>query len=53
METNRNGAQLIFISHDLSTMYNDVFRRVEVWFAAKGKEQNSKLYSLVKFKNWR
>ncbi len=51
MEINRKGSQLIFTSHDLSTMNNDVFRRDEIWFAAKGKEQESKLYSLVEFKN--
>lgn len=51
MEINKNGAQLIFTSHDLSTMNNDIFRRDEIWFAAKGKEQNSKLYSLVEFKS--
>ena len=51
MEINRNGAQLIFTSHDLSTMNNDIFCRDEIWFVAKGKEQNSKLYSLVEFKN--
>ncbi|MBD5454174.1 MAG: ATP-binding protein [Lachnospiraceae bacterium] len=51
MEINKNGAQLIFTSHDLSTMNNDVFRRDEIWFVAKGKDQNSKLYSLVEFKN--
>ena len=51
MEINRNGAQLIFTSHDLSTMNNDIFRRDEIWFVAKGKEQNSKLYSLVELKN--
>lgn len=51
MQINRNGAQLIFTSHDLSTMNHDVFRRDEIWFVAKGREQNSKLYSLVEFKN--
>ena len=51
MEINRNGAQLIFTSHDLSTMNNDIFRRDEIWFVAKGKNQNSKLYSLVEFKD--
>lgn len=51
MEINRNSAQLIFTSHDLSTMNNDIFRRDEIWFVAKGKEQNSKLYSLVELKN--
>jgi AAA15 family ATPase/GTPase len=48
-EINKHGAQLIFTSHDLSTMNSDVFRRDEIWFVAKGHEQNSKLYSLVEF----
>ena len=51
MEINRHGAQLIFTSHDLSTMNSEVFRRDEIWFVAKGNRQNSKLYSLVEFKN--
>ena len=51
MEVNRKGAQLIFTSHDLSTMNSEVFRRDEIWFVAKGNGQNSKLYSLVEFKN--
>ena len=38
-------------AHDLSTMNNEVFRRDEIWFVAKGNAQNSKLYSLVEFKN--
>ena len=50
MEINRKGAQLIFTSHDLSTMNSEVFRRDEIWFVAKGNGQNSKLYSLVEFK---
>ncbi len=51
MSINKNKAQLIFTSHDLSTMNNEVFRRDEIWFVAKGNAQNSKLYSLVEFKN--
>ena len=51
MEINRHGAQLIFTSHDLSTMNSEVVRRDEIWFVAKGHRQNSKLYSLVEFKN--
>ncbi len=51
MEKNKKGAQLIFTSHDLSTMNSEVFRRDEIWFVAKGNHQNSKLYSLVEFKN--
>lgn len=51
LSINRNGGQLIFTSHDLSTMNSELFRRDEIWFVAKGNAQNSKLYSLVEFKN--
>lgn len=51
MNINKQKAQLIFTSHDLSTMNSEVFRRDEIWFVAKGNAQNSKLYSLVEFKN--
>ena len=34
-------------------MNNEVFRRDEIWFVAKGRSQNSKLYSLVEFKNYK
>ena len=51
MKINKYHAQLIFTSHDLSTMNSEVFRRDEIWFVAKGNRQNSKLYSLVEFKN--
>lgn len=51
MSINKKKAQLIFTSHDLSTMNSEVFRRDEIWFVAKGNSQNSQLYSLVEFKN--
>ena len=51
MKINKHGAQMIFTSHDLSTMNSEVFRRDEIWFVAKGNKENSKLYSLVEFKN--
>ena len=51
LNINRKGGQLIFTSHDLSTMNSTLFRRDEIWFVAKGNGQNSKLYSLVEFKN--
>ena len=51
MKINKKGAQLIFTSHDLSTMNNEVFRRDEIWFVAKGYEENSVLYSLSDFKD--
>lgn len=51
MNINKHKAQLIFTSHDLSTMNSEVFRRDEIWFVAKGSAENSRLYSLVEFKN--
>lgn len=53
MNINKKKSQLVFTSHDLSTMNSDIFRRDEIWFAAKGNAQNSNLYSLVEFKNER
>lgn len=47
---NKNGAQLIFTSHDLMTMTSKLFRRDEIWFVAKNGEQSSQVYSLVEFK---
>lgn len=53
--TNRNintrGAQLIFTSHDMYTLSNDVFRRDEVYFVAKDLEDSTFCYSLVDIKN--
>jgi len=46
---NKKGAQLIFTSHDLTTMNSEFFRRDEIWFAAKTEEEAAKLYSLVEF----
>lgn len=51
MSINEHGGQLIFTSHDSSTMNNNVYRRDEIWFVAKGRDQNTKLYSLVDFKD--
>ena len=42
MSINKNGGQLIFTSHDLSTMNNQVYRRDEIWIVAKGRGQNTK-----------
>lgn len=47
---NTKGAQLIFTSHDMSTMKPSVFRRDEIWFSALNKDSASKLYSLVEFR---
>ena len=49
-DINRKGAQLIFTSHDMTTMIPEVFRRDEIWFCALNAENSSHLYSLVSFK---
>ncbi len=46
-EVNKSGAQLIFTSQDVSTMRNDVFRRDEIWFAARDEGEASQLWSLA------
>lgn len=46
-EFNKKGAQLIFTSHDLSTMNSRIFRRDEIWFAAKDESESTRLYSLA------
>ena len=45
-EINRYGAQLLFTSHDVSTMKNSIFRRDEIWFAALDENNCSEVYSL-------
>ncbi len=47
---NKNGAQLLFTSHDITTMCKEVFRRDEIWFAALNADEESFLYSLADFK---
>ena len=49
-ELNKKGAQLLFSSHDLTTMKNTVFRRDEIWFAAMNDNHESEIYSLYEFR---
>ena len=47
---NTNGAQLLFTSHDMTTMKNTVFRRDEIWFAASDVNHESEIYSLYEIR---
>ena len=47
---NTRGAQLLFTSHDMSTMKNSVFRRDEIWFAAENESRESEIYSLYEIR---
>ncbi len=48
-ETNPNNAQLIFTTHETSILNQDVFRRDQVWFCEKDKDQSSRLFPLTDF----
>ena len=48
---NKNGAQLLFTSHDISTLNNEIFRRDEVWFCAINPANASNLYSLISLRD--
>lgn len=47
---NQKGAQLLFTSHDMTTMRNTVFRRDEIWFAAENADHESEVYSLYEIR---
>ncbi len=49
-KTNPNNAQLIFTSHAVSLLKNDIFRRDQIWFCERGKDQSSTLFPLSDFK---
>ena len=48
-KTNPNNAQLIFTTHETSILNQDVFRRDQIWFCEKNKDQESELYPLSDF----
>lgn len=49
-EVNANGAQLIFSTHDTSLLDDpDLFRRDQIWFVEKDRDQASQLVALVEF----
>lgn len=42
--------QLLFTTHEASIMDQELFRRDEIWFIERDEENNSKIYSLDRFK---
>ncbi len=42
--------QLIFTTHEASIMDQQLFRRDEIWFVERNEENNSRIYSLDRFK---
>lgn len=49
-ETNPKGAQLMFVTHDANLLDSKLFRRDQIWFTEKNKQQSTVLYSLAEFK---
>ena len=48
-KTNPKNAQLIFTTHDTSILNQEVFRRDQIWFCEKDKQQATTLYPLTDF----
>ena len=48
--TNPNNAQLVFNTHDITLLDQEIFRRDQIWFIEKSKDRTSKLYPLTDFK---
>ena len=49
-EINVGSGQLIFTSHDMTTMNKDIFRRDEIYFMSLSESQDSELFSLVEIR---
>lgn len=49
-ETNPNGAQLIFATHDTNLLNVKTFRRDQIWFTEKDNLEATDLYSLAEFR---
>lgn len=48
-ETNPNNAQMVFTTHETSILSQEVFRRDQIWFCEKDKQQATILYPLTDF----
>ena len=48
---NKNGAQLIFATHDTNLLNIQYLRRDQIWFTEKDKTDSTELYSLVEFRD--
>ncbi len=50
-ETNKNGAQILFATHDVTLMNSELFRRDQIWLTEKNDMNATELYSLYDFKD--
>ncbi len=49
-EINRNNAQLVFTTHDVTIMSSNILRRDQYWFIDKDENHSSSLYPLTDFR---
>ena len=52
-DLNTNGAQLIFTTHDVTLLDQDLVRKDQVWITEKNQEGSTDLYSLQDFEGLR
>lgn len=52
-ELNKNGAQLLFVTHDTNLLDKDLLRRDQIYFTEKDSQGRTCLYSLYDFKGVR
>ncbi|WP_054850774.1 ATP/GTP-binding protein [Olleya sp. ITB9] len=52
-DINKNRAQLIFTTHDISLLDKDLIRKDQVWITEKSEKGETDLYSLQDFENLR
>lgn len=48
---NKNGAQLIFATHDTNLLDLNIIRRDQIWFTEKDNTESTDIYSLIEFKD--
>ena len=48
-KANQKCAQLIFSTHDTSILSQDVFRRDQIWFCERNRQQETRLFPLTDF----
>lgn len=51
--SNKNNAQLVFVTHDTNLLDNSLLRRDQIYFTEKNKRSETVLYSLADFKGIR
>ena len=50
---NKNGAQLLFSTHETAILNHEIFRRDQIWFCERDKNLSTSLYALSEFKTRR